>query len=283
MVSVGIVGLDYCGSTLINNVLSGLPGCIGVGESHWIIDHEKSKKKNVDRCTECGSSDCPVFTTEVISNLRKEENLTNGNWWSIIAESSNSDYVISGDKRPFHYERLGVPDKLIFAIKDPRAHLVSWAIRKFHSEKLQDYNKGISVIELSDDDFNFSLNFWIRETRKHITWSLSQEKPIIAVSLESFIEDDSKELEIISKWMGCEFDESALNYWETDLHYIGGNHSVKRLGDERYFFKKLRLDKRWQQVLSSDQQNQIYNDPVIREQLDRIIPFAGDGQTFFHD
>ena len=40
--TIGIVGLDYCGSTLINNILSGLPDCIGAGETHWIIDSKKN-------------------------------------------------------------------------------------------------------------------------------------------------------------------------------------------------------------------------------------------------
>ena len=38
MRSLGIIGLDYCGSTLISNVLSGLPaGVYNAGESHWIL------------------------------------------------------------------------------------------------------------------------------------------------------------------------------------------------------------------------------------------------------
>lgn len=282
MKSVGIVGLDYCGSTLINNVLSGLPNCIGVGESHWIIDHEKSNRANVERCTECGTAECPVFSHVVIDELRKIVDTKNASWWKTISEASNCDIVISGDKRPYHYERLGIPDKLIMIVKDPRAHLVSWAIRKFSSSRLQEYNKGQHNFQLSDEEFEFSLNFWIRETRKHITWSLGTEKPTLAISLESFITGGPEYLQEIATWIGADFVPEAVDYWKTDLHYIGGNHSVKRMADERYFFRRLRLDKRWTDVLNEEQQIQILEDPRVSEQLNRLTPYSLQNESFFH-
>ena len=43
----------------MNNILSGLPDCIGAGETHWIIDSKKNPNQR-GRCTECYNDDCPV-------------------------------------------------------------------------------------------------------------------------------------------------------------------------------------------------------------------------------
>ena len=247
VISVGIVGLDYCGSTLINNILSGLPNCIGVGETHWIVDKVKNPNQS-GLCTECFHSPCPVFTEQIIEKLSDEPSLESGEWWQIIGESAAADIVISGDKRPHHYERFGIPEMLLLIVKDPRSHLVSWARRKFPpSEKseLQAYHRGDAEYSLEKDEFDAALKYWIRETRKHITWCINSERPLAVVSLESFVNDSENLLLTISEWLGTQYDSAALNYCETDLHYIGSNHSVRRMEKNRYFFQKIKLDKRW--------------------------------------
>ena len=112
---LGIVGLDYCGSTVISNVLSGLPGAINVGESHWIIDREIG-------CKECGRKPCPVFTNRLLFRLRNEE-ISSGLWWEIISKETGSDLIISSDKLPKHYDRFGTPEFILFVHKDPRANI----------------------------------------------------------------------------------------------------------------------------------------------------------------
>ena len=89
---IGIVGLDYCGSTVISNVLSGLPGAVNVGESHWIVDRGIG-------CKECGTKSCPVFTNRLLSRLRNEDTKS-GHWWEIISEETGAEINISSDKLP---------------------------------------------------------------------------------------------------------------------------------------------------------------------------------------
>jgi len=271
--SVGIVGLDYCGSTLVNNVLSGLENCIGAGETHWILDKDRNPR-TTGRCTECFSKDCPVFSDKILSRMRANGESSDGEWWRIIGEGANKNIVISGDKRPHHYERFGVPDKLLFIIKDPRAHIVSWATRKFSSsrESIKNYTEGKSNFKLTDDEFLEALRIWTRETRKHITWSLNSKKPLIAISLENFVDNKDGVLDTIANWIGTETNSNALKYWETDLHYIGSNHSVKRLDKDRYFFRQLKRDERWRDVLTDEQARLIVENVQVIEQLKRLQP-----------
>ena len=155
--SVGIVGLDYCGSTLMNNILSGLPGCIGVGESHWIVDRVRNENQS-GLCTECFGDPCPVFIEDVYERLSDEDALEPGDWWRVIAGSARADVIISADKRPRHFDRFGVPDKLLLMVKDPRSHIVSWCRRKYPPVEKSDveaYHKGEVV-----DGLCHEIEFW---------------------------------------------------------------------------------------------------------------------------
>ena len=278
--TIGIVGLDYCGSTLMNNILSGLPSCIGAGETHWIID-SKNNANQRGRCTECYTQNCPVFSDQLLENMNAETFTNDGTWWRRIGDSSKCSYVISADKRPHHYDRFGVPDKLLFMIKDPRAHIVSWSKRKFlkPDQDLKKYNQGGDAFTLNDEQFNEAFTTWLRDTRKHISWCLETKKELAVVSLEYFVENDEQVLKDIAEWIGTEFDVKALEYWNTDLHYIGSNHSVKRLNKDRYFFKQVKRDRRWENVLTKEQSDFIIGHEKVQYQLNRLKPFILGSQA----
>ena len=272
--TIGIVGLDYCGSTLMNNILSGLPDCIGGGETHWIIDSQNHPNQR-GRCTECYNEECPVFSEELIQTLQAMDITGDGRWWREISKASGCKFVISGDKRPHHYDRFGVPDKLLFMVKDPRAHIVSWANRKFlqPDQNLKDYNQGKTNLILDQEQFNQAFMTWLRETRKHISWCIETRKDFAVISLDYFVSNGEEMLSKIAQWIGTSFDVKALEYWDTDLHYIGSNHSVKRMKKDRYFFKEVKKDKRWEKVLTSEQSNLIINHDKVHYQLNRLKPF----------
>ena len=280
LTTVGIVGLDYCGSTLMNNILSGLPSCIGAGETHWIIDSKHNSNQR-GRCTECYTQDCPVFSNKLLEELKTEQITNDGSWWENIGIASGCEIVVSADKRPRHYDRFGVPDKLLFMIKDPRAHIVSWAKRKFlqPDQNMKKYNQGADNFSLTDEQFNEAFTTWLRDTRKHISWSLNTSKELAVVSLEYFVENDEEVLEDIAKWIGIEFDDKALEYWDNDLHYIGSNHSVKRLNKDRYFFKQVKRDRRWENVLTPEQSEFITSHEKVHYQLNRLKPFILGSQV----
>ena len=50
--------------------------------------------------------------------------------------------------------------------------------------------------------------------------------------------------------LGIEFDPTSINFWNRDLHYIGGNHSVKRLSPNKHFYQKIVVDERWRDHLT---------------------------------
>ena len=66
-------------------------------------------------------------------------------------------------------------------------------------------------------------------TRQLTDWLGHQNREISILSLEDFAKDPKSSTLSLCGWIGIEFDHTSINYWDRDLHYIGGNHSVKRL------------------------------------------------------
>ena len=127
-----------------------------------------------------------------------------------------------------------------------------------------------------------ALKFWLRETRKHITWCINSGMPLAVISLESFVADSENLLRDISNWLETPYDSKALNYWETDLHYIGSNHSVKRMDPKRYFFKQIKIDERWKTSLSEAQAATVISNQGVIDQLDRLKPYLIGQQELIH-
>jgi len=223
-----------------------------------------------------------VFTDNVYDLLGDESALEEGEWWRVIAESADAKVIISADKRPRHFDRFGVPDKLLLMMKDPRSHIVSWCRRKFPPEEkaeVQAYHRGEAGNELTEEQFMSALNFWVRETRKHIDWCQAADRDLGVVSLESLVSDGEEVLRSIAEWMGVENDKAALRFWETELHYIGSNHSVKRMPKDRHFFKTIKLDERWKQVLSDEQAKRIMDDERVVSLLERLNSLSLDTKS----
>ena len=73
----------------------------------------------------------------------------------------------------------------------------------------------------------------------------------------------------ISSWIATDFDPTTIEFWRRDLHYIGGNHSVKRMNPERHFFKKIDIDERWKERISDTDSMRIIESKEINSLLER--------------
>ena len=264
--TMGIVGLDYCGSTLVSNVLSSLPGVLNIGESHWIIDRNLG-------CRECHNKPCPVFTNSMLYELRNLD-FSKKSWWDTISNHTDADMIISSDKLPKHYELFGVPDKLLFLYKNPNSNIESWCRRKFSKNSSEKYN-------YSDNQIEAGIKWWLDISERLVEWTENQNRDKSILSLEEFAENPRAMTMSLCGWLGLEFDPSSLDYWNRDLHYIGGNHSVKRLEPNRHFFQRITVDKRWKDHLSSDQINTIDNHRAINEIMTRIENINSNSNSSF--
>lgn len=101
---VAICGVSFCGSTLLDRILGGLPGVRSIGESHWLIkEHDGAKYVPIDLgvkrsgrgpfCSVCGPS-CKVLTAEFRTGLIVDAT----RWYQRIAAQLETAILVSADK-----------------------------------------------------------------------------------------------------------------------------------------------------------------------------------------
>jgi len=253
--TIGIVGVDYCGSTLLNYVWDGLPGVFGAGESHWIVD------KPEILCRQCNRLRCIVWKPEVREQLPQA--LDDGKW-EALREMANADIVVSSDKKPIHYEQFGVPSRLVFSFKDPLAQIFSRAA------VLMGYNDAAVSVELGDDVIDEATTWWVDETNATLEWIMKQDPEFKVVKIELLVDDPKAHLKAFCDWAGVKYDESALMFWRKRHHYIGGNHSLSRLKRSYYFFRQFRKDERWKESFTQDQIDRITKAADVRDLTERL-------------
>lgn len=101
---IAVCGTSYCGSTLMDRLLGGLPGVRSIGESHWLVkaryrhgydlaDFSKERSPKMIPCTVCGDS-CPTLTRE----FRRCMAADHTNWYFRIARQLGTGILVSADK-----------------------------------------------------------------------------------------------------------------------------------------------------------------------------------------
>ena len=101
---IAICGASFCGSTLFDIVMNGLPGVRTIGESHWLIKGWLDRKTiaydvanplgdHVPQCRSCGAG-CPVLTPQFRIRLLADP----ANWYGKIARQLDARVLISADK-----------------------------------------------------------------------------------------------------------------------------------------------------------------------------------------
>jgi len=258
--TIGIVGLDYCGSTLLNYVWDGLPGVFGAGETHWVVDEPETN------CRQCNRPGCIVWKPEI--RVYSQQNVDNGTWWETLREMAKADLIISSDKKAQHYEAFGVPDRLIFSYKDPRAHIFSRAaVRMGKSDAAVD-------IEIPDNVLDEAITWWVDETTQVLEWLMQGASEFKVIKLEEFVDDPEGQLQDFCNWAGVKYDKTALQFWRKRHHYIGGNHALSRLKRSYYFFRKIRKDERWKDSFTDEQVKRIADAEdvqIVEKQLVQLL------------
>jgi len=101
---IAICGVSFCGSTLLDRILEGLPGVASIGESHWLtkafidgraapLDFSAPRTIDVPVCSHCGA-DCAFLTPTFRTALA----LNPTDWYFRIAERLGAEVLVSADK-----------------------------------------------------------------------------------------------------------------------------------------------------------------------------------------
>ena len=99
-------------------------------------------------------------------------------------------------------------------------------------------------------------------------------------SLEDFSNDPRGMAMSLCGSLGIEFDPTSINFWNRDLHYIGGNHS-KASFPNKHFYQKIVVDERWRDHLTDIAAEKIDQDVEISAILNRVAEISNKGQSSF--
>lgn len=263
---VAIVGVSYCGSTLLASILGGLPGVENIGESHWLInrkegarsmaaDFENDDYQKLSHCFSCGS-ECKIFTRDFRAELQADP----VNWYYQIAERLHCKTLVSADK---NYVKLTEQDPLLRLD----------AIVLFKSP-IQAWYSNYKKIDLPDSTMSpiTDLEVYMQKWRSAYDSFLDQfdnRGDKIFLSFDAFCEEPEYHLRRLSMMLELKFNPVILEQAASGQHCFGGNSGVNRsLRSREYQFS---IDKLPKPALPPEHIEAIHNNPGITQTYDRLI------------
>lgn len=204
---IAIVGMSFCGSTVLSYVLGALPGVANVGETSWAT----SDRDDI-WCHCCGQGKCPVWTPDFVAHLRG----ANGDWYARIGRRIGKDILVSSDK-----------DVALLARHDPTLALDAVICFRPPAEAYISYVKGAVFDEGSgettlppEEYYAFWRWFYTQHNgmtnHGHRVWFDFQS---FSIAPGPTLAKLCERLSLPPPW------EQALRYWETRQHAIGGHFS----------------------------------------------------------
>lgn len=229
---IAICGVAYCGSTLLDRVLGGLPGIKSTGESHWI-----TKVRRDDRycdmtlsepledarfvpCTVCGAR-CQVLTPAFRRSLAAD----NRNWYRKIAARLGTRILVSADK---NQPKLTDKDPLL----DLSALVVFKSPEQAWASQLDKVPADRNA-EFYEAECRKYLEIWTRAYKSFVNHFCPQGN-VVFLNFDAFTRSPEPLLRGICKALDLQFDAEVLRR-TVPGHAIGGNgRAMRRLRDKDY-------------------------------------------------
>jgi hypothetical protein len=196
---IAIIGMSFCGSTVLSYVLGSLPNVKTIGESHWLVD--KTTDGKLLGCVKCGPA-CSVINDDLRSRLTSVE----AQWYRDIATALNSKVLVSSDKNLDTLLQL-----------DPTGNFEPLVLFKRPDNHARSYAR---VIESRGDQP--PLKWYATAWAKHYAVALNLTSARYLL-IDDFVNYPEAVLERLAAWLETTADSSALRYWEFEHHAIGGN------------------------------------------------------------
>ena len=229
---VAITGVAYCGSTVLDRILGGLPGVKSTGESHWITKvrrddrycdmtlSEPLESARFVPCTVCGAR-CEVLTPEFRRSLAAD----NGNWYRKIAARLDTAILVSADK---NLPKLSDKDPLL----DLSALVVFKSPEQAWRSQL-DKLPGDEDAAYYEDECRRYLDIWSRAYQSGLD-HFRPRGPVVFLNFDAFCRGPERLLQQVCEGLDLPFDAQVLQR-TVPGHAIGGNgRAMRRLRDNDY-------------------------------------------------
>lgn len=238
--TIVIVGHWFCGSTLLNGLMNGVPGVAGVGELQWLVDDPKTG------CSACGGRDCELVRGVCRPGLR------DGNLYDRATAALGCDALVTSDKVPRaigRFIRAGEADGVLL-FKRPEAFEASFVRHK------------------SRDSIHSCFTKFYPNA---LAWGSSKLKRFIVLEYEKL----AAEPRLIMEELCTRLELPAprvIEHPPRSWHNIRGN--VASLKSARYKDRPIMLDERWRTELRREHVQRIRNNGAVMDQWARLQELA---------
>jgi Flp pilus assembly protein TadD len=221
-----ILGVSFCGSTVLGSMLGSLSDVEHVGESHRMIksarqdaegnantwfNWDQDDAQSLTPCHGCGP-DCSQFDTLFRRRLSEAPE----NWFFQLAERANVRHLVSGDKHMAQQLDRLERYKAIILFKSPLdAFRSNWRRRQVNPSHTAYLTDGSRYAET-----------WAAAYRLFLHGS-NPENGQICLDWTAFQRSPERHLERLCDMLGLPFDKSILTHRKTGQHSFGGNAEVR--------------------------------------------------------
>lgn len=216
---IAICGVSFCGSTLTDRLLGGLPGAANICESHWLtharqaqgygpIDFQQGPHPSLKYCAACGPQ-CGVLSMAFRRDLARDS----GDWYRRIARRLGTEVLVSADKNPpklVERDPLLRLDALVL-FKSPQQAWLS-ALKRLPQGEGQSYyrQKCADYLAVWADRYSFLLDHFRPQGRT------------VFLDFADLARRPRETLAALCKALDLRFDASVLDQLPS-RHSIGGN------------------------------------------------------------
>lgn len=244
MKNYAILGISYCGSTLLSLLLGKAERVFSVGEAHWLVQGQP-------QCYIC-SGDCSFYSKDFLEEV-SWSNLT-----TQITKRAKAKYgcdiVLYSDKNEKFYRQLfnrDKPDVFLLLFKSPKAFVTSYLKHSSTSSARQrkaNIRKAIRQYEVG-----YLLN---------LKYAKETGSKVIKIYYDDLIQRMPEQIKMICSQLNIEYSKNLTNLQKLPekLHQIGGNFRVS----SDFLHKPIKLDDSWKDYLTKKEIKMI-DDSVANE------------------
>lgn len=278
---VCIVGLAYCGSTLLNLILDSHPDIFGGGELHWIIKRQHTKIGFNLECTHCGRS-CPVWTERNFRIFSEED------FYSTLSGITRYRNIVDSSKNWSWFSRI-IPlhSKTthffpVLLVKHPIRHLASL----YHNATTSKTNPEFSNLNNAP---NILLNYYssILSELDEFSSTYPGTAPPLVIRYEDIVRNLEETITPILKYLELSFLPELHNFYTIPHHQLGGNVGTLYPAEKRWVFGKepdklrkkqyqsvkgLQIDNKYEKIFSEEDIVKLASHPAMLE-LNALLGF----------
>lgn len=221
---IAICGVSFCGSTLLDLLLEGLPGVSSIGESVWLTlsyvngqsvprDYSLGHGPGIQECNYCRAK-CEFLTP----SFRNALGLNPLDWYFRIAERLDTKILVSADKNLEKILRFDPLLRLqaIVVFKSPKQAWTSTYIKMKPDLQSEAYFE--AMIKYMD--------VW-KGAYAEMTHSLNPRDGKVFFDFDRFAAAPAPMFAALARALGLEYDPSAL-FQPSPGHSLGGNGNAVR-------------------------------------------------------